>query len=128
MRRWVKTQRPWEAECGYSRAVRIGNIIDTSLTSPASDSGEILYPGDVYRQTLVCLDIIKRAIEELGGKLSDVFRTRIYIMDASRWTEAGKAHKEVFGDIQPTLGWIYMSGFFHPDIAVEVECSAWCQE
>lgn len=121
-----KTARPWEEQCGYSRAIRIGNLIETSLTSPADESGKILHPGDVYRQTLVCLDIIKRAIEELGGSLADVFRTRIYLADPARWAEAGKAHKEVFGDAGRTLGWIYMSGFFNSDIAVEVECSAYC--
>jgi enamine deaminase RidA (YjgF/YER057c/UK114 family) len=126
MKRQVKTARPWEAQCGYCRAVRVGNVIDTSLTSPADEKGEILHPGDVYKQTLVCLDIIRRAIEELGGTLADVYRTRIYIADAARWAEAGKAHKEVFGDTARTLGWIYMSGFFDSRIAVEVECSAYC--
>jgi enamine deaminase RidA (YjgF/YER057c/UK114 family) len=128
MRTWVKTARPWEEQCGYSRAVRVGNLIDTSLTSPASASGAILHPGDVYRQTLVCLDIIKASIEELGGALKDVIRTRIYLADPARWPDAGKAHKEVFGDIRPTLGWIYMSGFFNPDIAVEVEGTAYCED
>jgi enamine deaminase RidA (YjgF/YER057c/UK114 family) len=127
MKTQVKTARPWEEQCGYSRAVRVGNLIETSLTSPASETGAILHPGDVYKQTLVCLDIIKRAIEELGGTLADVFRTRIYLADASKWAEAGRAHKEVFGDTGRTLGWIYMSGFFDPKIAVEVECSALCE-
>jgi len=127
MKRQVKTSRPWEAQCGYCRAVRVGNLIDTSLTSPADEKGEILHPGDVYKQTLVCLDIIRRAIEELGGTLADVYRTRIYIADPARWAEAGKAHKEVFGDTARTLGWVYMSGFFDSRIAVEVECSAYCE-
>ena len=127
MKTQVKTARPWEEQCGYSRAVRVGNLIETSLTSPASETGAILHPGDVYKQTLVCLDIIKRAIEELGGTLADVFRTRIYLADASKWAEAGRAHKEVFGDTGRTLGWIYMSGFFDPKIVVEVECSALCE-
>jgi enamine deaminase RidA (YjgF/YER057c/UK114 family) len=127
MKTQVKTARPWEAQCGYSRAVRVGNLIETSLTSPAAETGAILFPGDVYRQTHVCLDIIKAAIEELGGKMSDVFRTRIYLADPARWAEAGKAHKEAFGDTGRTLGWIYMSGFFDPKIAVEVECSAYCE-
>ena len=126
MRRTAKTSRPWEEQCGYSRAVRVGNLIETSLTSPASESGAILHPGDVYRQTLVCLDIIKAAIAELGGTMDQVFRTRIYLADPQQWAEAGRAHKEVFRDNRPTLGWIYMSGFFNSDIAVEVECSAMC--
>jgi enamine deaminase RidA (YjgF/YER057c/UK114 family) len=127
MKQLSETARPWEAQCGYSRAVRVGNLIETSLTSPAAENGDILHPGDVYRQTLACLDIIRRAIEELGGTLADVFRTRIYLADTGRWAEAGKAHREVFGDRARTLGWIYMSGFFNPAIAVEVECSAYCE-
>ncbi|MGH7006317.1 MAG: Rid family hydrolase, partial [Alphaproteobacteria bacterium] len=127
MKTQVKTARPWEEQCGYSRAVRVGNMIDTSLTSPASETGAILFPGNVYKQTLVCLDIIKLAIEELGGSMDGVFRTRIYLADPRRWAESGRAHKEVFGDAGRTLGWIYMSGFFNPDIAVEVECSAYCE-
>jgi enamine deaminase RidA (YjgF/YER057c/UK114 family) len=59
--------------------------------------------------------------------MDQVFRTRIYLADVERWPEAGRAHKEVFGANRPTLGWIYMSGFFNPDIAVEVECSAMCE-
>jgi enamine deaminase RidA (YjgF/YER057c/UK114 family) len=124
MRKIAKTSRPWEAANGYCRAIRVGNLIETSLTSPAGDDGKILHPGDVYKQTHVCLDIIKKAIAEVGGSLSDVFRTRIYIVDPKRWEEAGRAHKEVFGDQNRTCGWIYMAGVFHPDIAVEVECSA----
>lgn len=127
MRRWTQTGRPWEKEYGYSRAIRVGNLIETSLTSPAAETGEILFPGDVYRQTHVCLDIIKSAIVELGGKIEDVYRTRFYLLDPSKWVEAGRAHKEFFGDTRPTCGWIYMAGVFSPGIAVEVECSALCE-
>jgi enamine deaminase RidA (YjgF/YER057c/UK114 family) len=126
LRRQSQTSRPWEERYGFSRAVRVGNLIDTSVTSPSSPAGEILFPGDVYRQTKVCLEIIRASILELGGSLSDVYRTRIYLAEPARWIEAGEAHAEFFSQIRPTLGWIYMSGFFHPDIAVEVECTAYC--
>lgn len=126
MRQHSGTSRPWEKQYGFSRAVRVGDIIDTSVTSPSSSSGDILFPGDVYQQTRVCLDIIKASITELGGSLEDVYRTRIYLAEPQRWAEAGEAHNEFFSEIRPTLGWIYMSGFFHPDIAVEVECTAYC--
>ncbi|MBL8807152.1 MAG: hypothetical protein JNN22_09930 [Rhodospirillales bacterium] len=124
-RRNLTTNRPWEVQCGYSRAVRIGNLIETSLCSPADDSGTIRFPGDVYRQTQVCLEIIGDFIRELGMDYADVIKTRIYLADPPKWVEAGKAHAEIFGSIRPALGFVYMSGFFHPDIAVEVECTAY---
>ena len=119
------TSRPWEAENGFSRAVRIGNLVETSLCSPACPDGSILYPGDVYRQTQVSLAMIGDALKALGMGFEDVIKTRIYVADPTHWVESGRAHAEVFKDIRPTLGWIYMSAFFHPDITVEVECTAY---
>ena len=119
------TSRPWEAENGFSRAVRIGNLVETSLCSPAGPDGSILYPGDVYRQTLASLAMIGDALKALGMGFEDVIKTRIYVADPTHWVESGRAHAEVFKDIRPTLGWIYMSAFFHPDITVEVECTAY---
>ncbi|MBM3571530.1 MAG: RidA family protein [Alphaproteobacteria bacterium] len=119
------TGRPWEDLGGYARAVRIGDLIETSLCSPAGDDGVIKFPGDVYKQTLVSLEVIGQSLRALGMDFKDVISTRIYLADAPRWVEAARAHKEIFADIRPSLGFIYMSGFFHPDIAVEVECRAY---
>jgi len=119
------TSRPWEAENGFSRAVRIGNLVETSLCSPAGPDGSILHPGDVYRQTQVCLAMIGDALKALGMGFEDVIKTRIYVADPTHWVESGRAHAEVFKDIRPTLGWIYMSAFFDPEITVEVECTAY---
>jgi len=119
------TSRPWEAQNGFSRAVRIGNLVETSLCSPAGPDGKILYPGDVYRQTLASLEVIGDALKALGMGFEDVIKTRIYVADPTHWVESGRAHAEIFKDIQPTLGWIYMSAFFDPDITVEVECTAY---
>ena len=119
------TARSWEAENGFSRAVRIGNLIETSLCSPSAPDGSILYPGDVYRQTQVCLQLIGESLEALGMDFRDVIKTRIYVANAQHWVDSGRAHAEVFKDIRPALGWVYMSAFYHPDIAVEVECTAY---
>lgn len=127
-RRIVTTGRPWEAQCGYARAVRIGNLVETSLCSPADDSGRILFPGDVYRQTRVCLDVVGASLRELGMDYADVIETRIYVANPEHWVESGRAHGEVFHAIRPALGWVYMSAFFHPDITVEVECTAYRAE
>lgn len=119
------TSRPWEAENGFSRAVRIGNLVETSLCSPSSSDGAILFPGDVYRQTQSCLVLIGECLRALGMDYQDVIKTRIYVADPRHWVESGRAHAEVFKDIRPALGWIYMSAFFNPDITVEVECTAY---
>ena len=124
-RQTYTTSRPWEAENGFSRAVRIGNLVETSLCSPAGPDGTILYPGDVYRQTHASLAMIGDALKALGMGFEDVIKTRIYVADPTHWVESGRAHAEVFKDIRPALGWIYMSAFFHPDITVEVECTAY---
>lgn len=119
------TSRPWEAENGFSRAVRIGNLVETSLCSPSAPDGTILFPGDVYRQTQAALAMIGEALNALGMEFKDVIKTRIYVADPRHWVDSGRAHAEVFKDIRPTLGWIYMSAFFNPDIVVEVECTAY---
>lgn len=119
------TTRPWEAENGFSRAVRIGNLVETSLCSPTTPDGTILFPGDVYRQTQASLAMIGEALNALGMDFRDVIKTRIYVADPRHWVDSGRAHAEVFKDIRPALGWIYMSAFFNPDIVVEVECTAY---
>lgn len=119
------TSRPWEEANGFARAVRIGNLVETSLCSPAGPDGTILHPGDVYRQTQVCLAMIGDALRALRMGFEDVIKTRIYVADPTHWIESGRAHAEVFNNIRPALGWIYMSAFFHPDITVEVECTAY---
>jgi len=124
-RRIHTTGRPWEAQGGYARAVRIGDLVETSLCSPAGDDGTILFPGDVFRQTQVSLRVIGESLRALGMDFGDVIKTRIYLADPPRWVEAARAHAEVFAGIRPALGFVYMSGFFHPDIAVEVEATAY---
>ena len=127
-RRIHTTGRPWETMGGYARAARIGGLVETSLCSPAADDGTILFPGDVYRQTQVSLRIVGESLRALGMDFADVIKCRIYLADPPRWVEAAKAHAEIFADIRPALGFVYMSGFFHPDIAVEVEATAYRPE
>ncbi len=127
-RRSHRTDRPWETACGYSRAVRVGPFAETALCSPCAPDGSVLHPGDVYRQTLACLDLVREALEGVGMTLSDVVKTRIYVADPAHWVESGRAHGEVFREIRPALGWVYMTGFFAPGITVEVEATAWRQE
>lgn len=125
MRKLISSGRPWEAKAGYSRAVRVGPLVEIGLTSPSAPDGSILHSGDVYRQTQLSLEIIGKALEEAGASFADVIKTNIMMLDTGRWAEAGRAHAEVFADIRPALSFIGVSGFFDPLIDVEVEVTAY---
>ena len=123
-RQRISTGSPFEKSIGFSRAVRQGNIIAVSGTAPIAPGGGTAYPGDLYRQTQACIEIIKTAVEQAGGALSDVIRTRIMLTDITRWREAAKAHGEVFGDIRPACTFVQVSRFIDADWLVEMEADA----
>jgi enamine deaminase RidA (YjgF/YER057c/UK114 family) len=123
-RRRISANRPWERIVGYSRAVRVGNVIEVSGTAPADVQGRVLAPGDVYGQAREALRIIGEALGEVGASFEDVVRTRILLADASQWEAAGRAHGEVFADIRPANTTIGVSGFVDPEILVEIEATA----
>jgi len=128
VRQNVSANRPWAAIVGYSRAVRVGNVIEVSGTAAAGPDGSILAPGDVYGQSREALRTIGEALAEAGGSFADVVRTRVYLTDASRWEEAGRAHGEVFADVRPANTTIAVSGFIDPAILVEIEATAVVEE
>lgn len=125
MRKLVSSGRPWEEIAGYSRAVRVGNMIEIGLTSPSAADGSILHDGDVYRQTQLSLKIVGEALEQAGASFGDVIKTNIMMLDTTQWADAARAHAEVFKDIRPALSFIGVSGFFDPAIHVEVEVTAY---
>ena len=125
MRKLVSSGRPWENIAGYSRAVRVGNMIEIGLTSPSAPDGSILYAGDVYRQTQLSLRIVGEALVQAGASFGDVIKTNIMMLDTTQWADAAKAHAEVFSDIRPALSFVGVSGFFDPEINVEVEVTAY---
>lgn len=115
---------PFEKSIGFSRAIRVGNQISVSGTAPISADGGTDFPGDVYGQTLRCLDIVNGAIESLGGKLEFVTRTRVFLTDIERWEEAAKAHGQVFADIRPASTFVEVSRLINPEWLVEIEAEA----
>jgi enamine deaminase RidA (YjgF/YER057c/UK114 family) len=123
-RRSVSANRPWEAVVGYARAVRVGNVVEVSGTASAGPDGTILHKGDVEGQAREALRTIVAALEELGASASDVVRTRVLLLDASKWEEAGRAHGEVFADVRPANTTMAVSAFIDPDILVEIEVTA----
>jgi enamine deaminase RidA (YjgF/YER057c/UK114 family) len=120
-RQLISSGSPFEKPIGFSRAVRVGNLIAVSGTAPMAPGGGTAYPGDLYRQTRTCLEIIKDAIEKAGGHMEDVIRTRIMLVDISRWQEAARAHGEFFGNIRPASTFVQVSRFIDADWLVEIE-------
>ena len=123
-RKNITYNQPLEKEIGFSRAVRVGNIITVTATAPIAKDGSVHAPGDMYGQSKRCIEIIKDVIEQAGGKLDDVIRTRIFLKDISRWKEAANAHGEYFSKIQPACSFIGVSGFINPEWLVEIEADA----
>jgi enamine deaminase RidA (YjgF/YER057c/UK114 family) len=108
--------------------VRIGNTIEVSGTCAVDPDGNPVGVGDPYKQTQRILEIIKQAIEHLGGNMSDVIRTRTFTTDISKWQEIGRAHGEVFGDIRPATSMVEVSKLISPEYTVEIEATALLKE
>lgn len=113
-----------ERDIGFSRAVKIGDLIAVSGTAAIAPDGSTIGVGDVYAQTMACLELSIAAIEELGSSKDDVFRTRIMLTDISRWAEAAKAHGDWFRGIQPACTFVEVKGFIRPEWLVETEVDA----
>ncbi len=124
-RQLITSGSPYEVPIGYSRAVRIDNLIAVSGTAPIAPDGSTACPGDAYGQTIRCLDIIKNAIHDGGGTIENVVRTRVYITDIAVWEQVGKAHGEVFGNIRPASTFVVVKGLLSPDWFVEIEADCW---
>lgn len=120
-RQIISSASPYEDQIGFSRAVRSGNFIAVSGTAPIAEDGKTAAHGDAYGQTMRCLEIIKAAIEEAGGKIEDVIRTRVYLSDINRWKECSQAHGEIFGEIKPASTIVEVSHLLKSEWLVEIE-------
>lgn len=123
-RKLVSSGAIFEEQIGFSRAVRVGPHIAVSGTAPIALGGGVACPGDLYGQTLRCLEIIEKAIVEAGGKREHVIRTRIYLKDMQGWENAGRAHGEFFRDIRPASTMIQIVQAIDPAWLVEIEADA----
>jgi enamine deaminase RidA (YjgF/YER057c/UK114 family) len=115
---------PWESKVGYCRAVRGGSHVWVTGTAAVADDGTVFAPGDAYAQTRRCLEIIERALGEVGASITDVVRTRMFVTDISRWEEIGHAHGEVFAAHPPATTMVEVKALIDPEMLVEIEADA----
>lgn len=113
----------WEDIVGYSRAVKVGNIIEVSGTTSAQD-GKIIGVGDPYLQAKFIIEKIEKSLIQLGASLEDVIRTRMFVTDIKQWNEYGKAHQEFFGKIKPATTMVEVKSLIDPDMLIEIEVTA----
>ena len=115
---------PLEPRIGFSRAARVGQHVAVAGTAPIGDDGSAVGPGDVYAQTVRCLDIAERALHDVGASIKDVVRTRLMLTDITQWQEAARAHGERFSAVRPACTFVEVSRFIDPAWLVEVEVDA----
>ncbi len=119
----ISSGSPWEDVVGYSRAVKVGNLVEVAGTT-AVDGDELIGEGSVYEQTKFIFQKIGKALVQAGSALDHVVRTRMFITDISKWEEAGKAHGEVFQNIKPASTMVEVSALIDARLLIEIEVTA----
>lgn len=123
-RNLVASGTPWESIVGYSRAVRVGPLVEVSGTTSTGSDGQFL-DGDVYEQTRRVLANVQTALAHAGASLGDVVRTRIYVTDITQWEDIGRAHAEAFAEIRPATCMVQVAALIDSRMLVEIEATAY---
>jgi enamine deaminase RidA (YjgF/YER057c/UK114 family) len=114
----------WEDIVGYSRAVKMGNTIEVTGTVAVDDNSNLVGGNNAYEQTKFIIQKIEAVLQKAGASLNDVVRTRMFVIDISRWEEYGKAHGEFFKDIKPCTTMVEVSKLISPEYLIEIEATA----
>ena len=113
----------WENEVGYSRAIRVGNLIEVAGTTSV-DGDSIAGKGDVYAQAIFIFEKIEKILITAGSSMKDVIRTRMYVTDISKWQDVGKAHALFFKEIKPVATMLEVQKLIDPELLIEIEVTA----
>jgi len=127
MRKNISSGSPWEDVVGYSRAVRVGNVVEVAGTT-AMDGDTLIGKNNVYAQAAYIFTKIEQALLQAGASMSDVVRTRMFVTDISQWEQVGKAHGEVFGHIKPVATMVEIKALIDPELLIEIEVTAIIQQ
>jgi len=120
----ISSNTIWEENVAYSRAVRIGNIVEVAGTTAVNEKGEVIGVGDPYAQTKFIFEKMEKALQQAGASLNDAIRTRIYVSDINHFEAIGKAHYEAFKNVKPACTMLEISALVNPELLVEIELSA----
>jgi len=120
----ISTGTKWEGLAGYSRAVRIGNVVEVAGTTAVNEEGTIMGINDVEQQTRFIFQRIKKSLEQAGASMADVIRTRMFVTDITYWEVVSRLHGEVFRDIRPACTLLEVSKLIQPELLIEIEATA----
>jgi enamine deaminase RidA (YjgF/YER057c/UK114 family) len=120
----ISSGTKWEEVVGYSRAVRVGNVVEVAGTTAVDENGQVVGINDPYEQARFVLSKIEKALITAGATIRDVVRTRMFVTDIVHWEEIGRAHGEYFRDIKPVATLVEVKSLISPELLVEIEVSA----
>lgn len=120
----ISSGTKWEAVVGYSRAVRVGDVVEVAGTTAVDADGQVVGAGSAYEQARFIFSKIEGALNAAGAVLKDVVRTRMYVTDIRQWEEIGRAHGEFFREVRPAATMVEVKGLIQPELVVEIEVTA----